>query len=130
MGRFLLVLNAAALFFISGCGTKNVLPDAPIVFEQEVREEYASLTVDDKIYVPYCPLEKKYLGSCIGYCDIPEEERANGARVYIFEVKGFSSEEWIIETSSLNACKEGMILREINATDIPKGLTSEYEWNE
>lgn len=130
MGRFLSVLSIVGLFFISGCGAKIVLPDEPIVFKQEVCEEYASLTVDDKVYVPYCPLEEKYLGSCIGYCDIPAGEGSEEARVYIFELKDFSSDEWIIETSSLDACGEGMILREINAVDIPEGLTSEYEWNQ
>lgn len=51
------------------------------------------------------------------------------SRVYIFELKGFSADEWIIETMALNNCNEGMILREINAIDIPDGLESEYEWN-
>lgn len=125
---FIIMLMIVSL--LSGCGSKIQLPENPMVYESGVNEEleYAYLAYEDKIYIPYCPYETKYLGDCIGYCDIPEDENAEGGKVYICEMKGYSSEEWIIEISDTN-CTEGMIYREINTTNIPEGLSSEYEWN-
>ena len=109
----------------------NEVPDNLIRYEQGTNEEegYAYLEYGDKRFVPYCAYEKKYLGDCIGYCDIPAEEYTDASRVYVFELKGYSSDEWIIEMPELDNCSEGMILREINAEDVPEGLVSEYEWN-
>lgn len=126
----LIAISIIGILFLFGCGTKKTLSDNPVVFEQGVNEEYAYLSADGRIYVPYCPFEQKYLGNCIGYCDISGDENTGASRLYIYELKGYSSEEWIIETLDLDNCNEGMILREINAVNIPEGLESEYEWNQ
>ncbi len=114
---FIMVLMIISL--LSGCGSKVQLPENPMVYESGVNEEpgYAYIACEDKIYIPYCPYEEKYLGDCIGYCDIPEDENAEGGIAYICEMKGCSSEEWIIEVLDMN-CREGMIYREINTTSI------------
>ena len=127
----ILIIMLMTMSFLSGCGSKVQLSENPMVYESGVNEEleYAYLAYEDKIYIPYCPYEGKYLGDCIGYCDIPEDEKAEGGTVYICEMKGYSSEEWIIEVLDTN-CREGMIYREINTTNIPEGLSSEYEWND
>lgn len=129
----LAVSTIAVIFLLGGCGAGARLPEDPILYEWGLNTEegYAYFKYEDKIFVPYCPFEAKYLGNCIGYCDIPAsaEEETDASRVYIFELKGYSSDEWVIETLGLNNCNEGMIFREINTAEIPEGLTSEYEWN-
>lgn len=116
------------LYSLTGCGSKIQLPDDPIVYQQNSNDKYTYLEYDGKIYVPYCPYEEKYLGNCIGYYDIPAGEYTEAGRAYVCELKGYLSDEWIIEFLDTN-CSEGMILREVNTTEIPEGFTSEYEWN-
>ena len=127
----LLACSAIIICLLSGCGSAAELPQNPIVYEMGINEEegYAYLTEGNHIFVPYCAYSKGYLGDCIGYCDIPADEYTEASRVYILELKGYSPDEWIVETFALNNCNEGMIWREVNATHIPDGLTSEYEWN-
>lgn len=122
------LLMAAGMSFLAGCGARLQLPETPIVYQQAVGDEYAYLTVGDKVYVPYCPYKSNLLGKCIGYCDI--EESGETFRVYVCELKGYSSDQWIVEVLDTGYTREGAILREINTTEIPEGLSSEYEWNQ
>ena len=130
MKRFLLLLGMVVVSLLTGCGSKLQLPDNPKEYEQRENSDvgYAYLVHEDKVFVPYCAYEEKYLGSCIGYYDIPTTEYTDGGRVYVCELKGYSSDEWIIDFLDMN-CSEGMIWREVNTVDIPEGLNSEYEWN-
>lgn len=120
---------AAGMCFLAGCGARLQLPETPIVYQQAVGDEYAYLTEGDKVYVPYCPYEANMLGECIGYCDIESTEGSDTFRAYICELKGYSSDQWIVEVLDTGYTREGMILWELNATEIPEGLSSEYEWN-
>lgn len=105
------------------------LPENPRIYEQRIHADgYAYLVYEDRIFVPYCPCEAAYLGECIGYYDTPPSEYSDAGRVYVCEMKGHDSGEWIIDILDMN-CPEGMILRETSVTRIPEGLTSEYEWN-
>lgn len=120
-------LLAGALFYRNS--NRIQLPENPRIYEQQTHEGgYAYLTYEDKVFVPYCPYETKYLGECIGYYDIQASDDTEAGRAYVCEMKGYSADAWIIDILNTN-CSEGMILKEINATDLPDGLTSEYEWN-
>lgn len=131
--KILLLLTAVACLAAGMyCFTrpKIRLPENPRVYAQKLHEgEYAYLAYEDKIFVPYCPYKAGYLGECIGYYDIPASENAEAGRAYVCEMKGYSPDEWIIDLLDTN-CSEGMILRESQTTEIPEGLTSEYEWNQ
>ena len=130
MRRVFFLIQLMLVLVLCGCGTKNKLPDNPTIFEQiENPNGYVCLMTADKIYVPYCPLETQYLGDCIGYYDTPADEYTDATRNYVFTFKGYSPDEWIINTIGLNNCNEGMIMREINTVNIPDGISSEYEWN-
>lgn len=124
----------SALLFImvilAGCSSKPQLPETPIVYQHNVGNEYAYLTVGDKIFVPYCAYKPSMLGECIGYCDVEATEYSSATREYIYELKGYSSDELIVSVLFAGNFREGMILRELNATEIPEGLSSEYEWNQ
>ena len=124
----------SALLFImvilAGCSSKPQLPKTPIVYQHNVGNEYVYLTAGDKIYVPYCAYKPSMLGECIGYCDVEATEYSGATREYIYELKGYSSDEWIVSVLFAGNFREGMIYRELNATEIPEGLSSEYEWNQ
>ena len=120
------------VFALVACGTNTASDsnekgiDELIVFEQGVNESegYFYLKTGDKIYVPYCPYKHEYLGNIIGYYNISFDD---DDKVDVYEFKGYSSDEWIVDYDSL--INEGVVYREINAKDIPEGLSSEYKWN-
>lgn len=125
----LLLTIVLSICVLAGCGVSTEVPDDPMIFEMGVNEGYyAYLSLEDKIYVPYCPYKREYLGDCIGYCDTIGDEYSESTREYVYEFKGYSSDEWIV--SYIPTINEGMVLREINTTNIPEGLESEYEWNQ
>lgn len=111
------------LMLLGGCSYKVELPADHILFETKVNDEYMSIIWDDKEYIPYCPLSSSQIGNCLGY--YMEDDN----KIYVCELKGQSSEEWIVGTLNLDFCNEGMIYREINTTNILESLSSEYEWN-
>lgn len=123
------------MIVFAGCGSRLQLPENPLVFEQGSNSEYAYLTEGDRVYVPYCPYVSDMLGGCIGYCNYEAVDYGNGEegepfRTYIYELQGYSSQEWIVEILDTGYTREGMIFRELNATEIPEGLSSEYKWNQ
>lgn len=125
----LLLIIALLVCSLSGCGVSAKLPDNPIVFEVgENEESYLYLSFEDRIYVPYCPYKSVYLGNCIGYYDTISDGYSDSIRCYVYGLKGYSSDEWIVDY--LPTINEGMIYREINTVNIPEELESEYEWNQ
>lgn len=124
-----------AMIVLTGCGSRLELPENPLVFEQGTNGKYFYLTEGGRVYVPYCPYVTDMLGNCIGYCNYEAADYGNGEqddpfRTYICELQGYSSQEWIVEILDTGYTREGMIFRELNATEIPEGLGSEYEWNQ
>lgn len=118
----------AVLLTLSGCSGTPELPEHPITFQTGSGDGYMYLSNENKTYVPYCPFRSEYLGECIGYYDTPGDANTSAARVYVYEFEGFSSDEWIVDYDP--QINEGMVMREINTTRIPDGLTSEYAWNQ
>ena len=121
-----LVVALAACGVNTGADRVEKDADNLILFEQRINESegYFYLKTRDKIYVPYCPYKNEYLGDLIGYYDISFDDD----KVDVYEFKGYSSDEWIVDYDSL--INEGMVYRETNAKEIPEGLSSEYKWNE
>ena len=127
--KILLVVIFIITGILTGCGNRLQIPEAPIVYQREHGGEYIYLTEGDKVYVPYCPFKANMLGECIGYCDVEATEYSGAFREYVCELKGYSADQWIVSVMDAG-CTEGMIMREINTTEIPEGFTSEYEWNQ
>lgn len=129
MKRSILLIATLLTGSFTGCSKTPELPENPIIFEKMTNksEGYVYLTADGKSYVPYCPFKRRYMGECIGYYDSVGDEFTENTRTYVYEFKGYSSDEWIVDYSP--DINEGMVMRELKATDIPKGLESEYEWN-
>ena len=102
---------------LCACSTQHNL------VEMNTKEEnsYVAIIWDDKTYVPYCAFSKSDCGRQIGIVDGDKDDK-------VFEYKGYSSDEWIINYYA-NNMDTIMLLREIDVTDIPDNLHSEYEWN-
>ncbi|MCM1242879.1 MAG: hypothetical protein NC314_08565, partial [Roseburia sp.] len=47
----------------------------------------------------------------------------------VYEYKGYSSDEWIVNSYVSGLMDGSMLYKEINVSNIPDGLESEYEWN-
>ena len=82
---------------------------------------YGSIVWGDKTYVPYGALVSYgERGKQIGIVDGDKDDR-------VYELKGYSADEWIVNAFPHDG---GMLLKEIEVTDIPDGWQSEYEWNQ
>lgn len=88
----------------------------------EVNNAYASIVWEDKTYVPYCAVSNKDRGEQIGIVDGDEDDR-------VYEYKDYSSDEWIVNSYISGLMDSSMLYKEINASHMPDGLESEYEWN-
>ena len=110
------ILVLAMTFICCACGGKQELVD----MSTSVNGEYAAIVWGDKTYVPYGALSAYGdRGKQIGIVDGDENHK-------VYECKGYSSDEWIVAALPHDAA---MLYKEIDATDIPKGWQSEYEWN-
>lgn len=85
----------------------------------EMHDDYTAIVWEDKTYVPYCAISKTDCGEQIGIVDGDKDDK-------VYEYKGYSTDEWIINYYVMDSA---MLYREINVTNIPDGLQSEYEWN-
>lgn len=85
-------------------------------------EEYQAIVWNSKTYVPFCAVGNSERGNWIGIVNNDENDR-------VYEYKNYSTDEWIISFLNSGVMPESMLMKEINVTDIPKGLQSEYEWN-
>lgn len=90
----------------------------PIIFEMLVAKDYAYIKYNENEYVPYSAVSPADRGEYLGYIKDDKTEE-------IYTFKGYSKDEWLI--SYCNG--EGMLFKEKNVTNIPDGLTSEYQWN-
>lgn len=87
----------------------------------EVNDDYSAIIWENKTYVPYCAFSKTDCGEQIGIVDSDKDDK-------VYEYKGYSTDEWIINIYERNL-DTVMLYKEINVSDIPDGLQSEYEWN-
>jgi hypothetical protein len=83
---------------------------------------YVEIVWDGRTYVPYSAISKNDCGKQIGTINGDEKDK-------VYEYQSYSTEMWIAEMYISSEMDEPMLFREINVTDIPEGLQSEYEWN-
>lgn len=115
MKKTLSMLLAAMMIFSLCACTQQQLAD----MTTEVHDGYAAIVWEGKTYVPYCAVSKADCGAQIGIVDGDKNDR-------VYEYKGHSADEWLINSYVMDSA---MLLREINVSNIPDGLQSEYEWN-
>ena len=94
----------------------------PIIFEKGSNDNYSYIIYQNREYVPYCAYSSKEREKYLGYIGEDKQDE-------IYTVKGYLEEEWLINLLNTGATKECMLYKEKNVTNIPEGLSSEYEWN-
>lgn len=124
------------LLVVCGNRIKLELPDNAIQYTLQWNEELDcyELAYDGKIYRPYCAGDCTKAESVIGYY---EESYENYTYMnYVLSYKGQSPDEWLVDACDeaadyVNGCTVGFIWKEVNVTNIPKGIEkeTEYEWN-
>lgn len=107
-------LIAVTIFSMCSCSKQNLAD-----MTTSVTDDYAAIVWGEKTYVPYCAVSKTDCGEQIGIVDGDGDDR-------VYEYKGYSADEWIVNYYVMDSA---MLYREINVTNIPEGLQSEYEWN-
>ncbi len=107
-------LIAVMMFSLCACSEQKLAD-----MTTEIQDGYTAIVWEDKTYVPYCAISKTDCGEQIGIVDGDKYDR-------VYEYKGYSTDEWIINSYVMDSA---MLHREINVTNIPDGLQSEYEWN-
>lgn len=101
---------------LCACGKNTNLIDMSTI----EGDEYMSIIWEDRIYVPYCVVSKNDCGTQIGYLDGETNHR-------VCEYKDYPTDEWF--ATYLTVDGGAMLFKEVNITNIPDGLESEYEWN-
>lgn len=114
-----IIILGVCIFGLTGCGYDK---SNPIVFEQASTENYAYIIYGNREYVPYSACNPKDRTKYLGYIKGDEQDE-------IYTFKNYSEEEWLINLLNTGATKECMLWKEKNVTNIPEGLSSEYEWN-
>ena len=94
----------------------------PIIFKEQSNDNYASIIYDGREYVPYCPYNPKEREKYLGYV-------GNDKNNEIYTVTKYSEKEWLINYIDSGMMNDCMLLKEKNVTNIPEGISSEYEWN-
>lgn len=119
--RMNIIMMTLIVLCLCGCSSESN-NNQSIIFHQEVNEQYLSIIWDEREYVPYCAIEPNKRGEYLGYIE-------DDSDVKIYELDGYSSEEWIIDYLNLGIGGEAMLYKEISVQNIPDGFYSEYDWN-
>lgn len=83
--------------------------------------EYTSIVWDDKTYIPFCVVSKSDCSKKIGCIDGDTDD-------VISLYKNLSPDEWLANYLTMDG--GAMLYKEVNVTEIPDGLQSEYNITE
>ncbi|MDE6539933.1 MAG: hypothetical protein K2K66_07065 [Ruminococcus sp.] len=83
--------------------------------------EYTSIVWDDKTYIPFCVVSKSDCGKKIGCINGDTDD-------IISLYKDLSPDEWLANYLTMDG--GAMLYKEVNVTNIPDGLQSEYNITE
>lgn len=107
------------MIMLSACGQKNNKLEN---MTTQSNADYTSIIWGDRVYVPFCDINNSEQGAQIGI--------VNGDKNYqVYEYKGHSTDDWIIEFYKSGEMDTSMLMKEINITEIPDNLQSDYKWN-
>ena len=101
---------------LCACGKNTNLID----MSTTVGDEYMSIIWEDRTYIPFSVVSKNDCGTQIGYLNGETDNE-------VCEYKDYPTDEWIANYLTVDG--GAMLFKEVNVTDIPDGLESEYEWN-
>ncbi len=111
----ILIVNVFLIVSLCACAKEEL---ADMTTSQG--EGYTAIIWDEKTYLPYCAISKSDCGKQIGFVNNDEKDR-------VYAYGNYSTNEWIINAYDMDSA---MLCKEQNVTEIPNGLSSEYDWND
>ena len=124
MKRIILLLSMIVALIVSLCACSGQDSAEGLADMTTVSGDgYVAISWNNNLYVPYCAISNSDRGKQIGIVDGDKDDK-------VYEYNGYSANEWIINIYESGLMDGAMLYREINVTDIPDGLQSEYEWNQ
>lgn len=107
------------MIMLSACSqTNNKLEN----MTTENNDNYVSIVWEGRTYVPFCGINNNEKGKQIGIVNGDKKDQ-------VYEYKEHSTDDWIISFYKSGEMDSSMLMKEINVTEIPNNLESEYEWN-
>lgn len=110
----IIILTAVVL---CACGGGQELAD----ISTAEGDGYMAIIWEERTYVPFCAVSKNDCGTLIGYVNGDTGDR-------VCEYKDYPLNEWIANYLTVDG--GALLYKEVNVTNIPDGLQSEYEWND
>ena len=107
------------MIILSSCGKSNSKLE---YMTTEDNNDYVSILWEGRTYVPFCGIDNSERGAQIGIVNEDKNDQ-------VFEYKNHSTDNWIISFYKSGEMDSSMLMKEINVTEIPNNLQSEYEWN-
>lgn len=98
-------------------------PEGLTLMQRRETEAYTAVLWEGRTYIPFCAVDNDSRGKQLGIVNGNERDQ-------IYEYRGYDPEEWIISFYRSGLMDGSLLLRESGVTEIPDGLTSEYEWNQ
>ena len=114
-----IVILVCLIITLSSCGKNNTTLEAMSTIDAG---KYQAIVWKDKTYVPYCGVDNSERGEQIGIVNGDKNDQ-------VYQYSNHPVEEWIISFYHSGEMDTCMLMREVNVTDIPKGIQSEYDWN-
>ena len=93
----------------------------PIIFERVSNGKYSSVVYEEREYLPFAPCSPRERTAYLGYVGEDEADE-------IYSYKDYNTDEWLVSYLNSGMMADCMLLKEKNTTNIPDGLSSEYEW--
>lgn len=107
------------MIILSSCGKSNNKLES---MNSQYNSDYVSIIWEGRTYIPFCTINNNERGLQIGIVDGDKNNQ-------VFEYKEHSTDNWIISFYKSGEMDSSMLMKEINVTEIPNNLQSEYEWN-
>ena len=120
MKKFIYFISICLLMImLSACGQKNNKLEN---MTRQSNDDYVSIIWEDRVYIPFCGISNSEQGAQIGIVNGDKNDQ-------VYEYKGHSTDDWIISFYKSGEMDSSMLMKEINTTEIPEDLQSDYEWN-
>jgi hypothetical protein len=104
---------------LSSCGQSNKKLENMTTRENN---EYVAIVWGNRTYIPFCVVDNSEQGVQIGIVNGDKKDQ-------VYEYKGYSTDDWIISFYKSGEMDSSMLMKEINVTEVPDYLKSNYKWN-
>lgn len=108
------------MIMLSACGQMNNKLES---MTTQSNDDYVSIIWEGRVYAPFCAINNNKQGSQIGIVNGDKNDQ-------VYEYKGHSTDNWIISFYKSGVMDSSMLMKEVNTTEIPDNLHSDYKWND